>query len=139
MQIHQDFNPEVIAIRSYSDGIVQIILPITERDEDGKPIIQRQSLSNSSVIIGDKVINPWPVNCVEELKSEHLEMLIELDPEVILVGTGDKLRFPHPSTAQPLLQAGIGVDYMDVGAACRTYNILTAEGRRVAVALILEK
>lgn len=138
MQIHQDINPAAISIRRYQEGVVHIIHPITERDAEGKPIVNQQQLQNSAVIIGDKLIEDWPVATFEELSAQHLEMLLDLQPEVILVGTGDQLRFPPPGTAQKLLAAGIGVEYMDVGAACRTYNILSAEGRHVAAALILE-
>ncbi len=139
MQINRDINPAAVAIRGYHQGSVDIIHPITERDEKNKPIINSETLTKSAVIMGETLIKDWPANSFEDFKAEHLAMLAELEPEVILVGTGDKLRFPHPSFAAPLLAKGIGVEYMDVGAACRTYNILTAEGRHVAVALILEK
>lgn len=138
MQIHQDTNPAAITIRRYQDGCVDIIHPITERDEEGKSIINQQRLTRSAIIMGASLIEAWPVSCFETLEASHLEMAMTLEPEVILVGTGDKLRFPHPSCAEMILKKGVGVEYMDIGAACRTYNILTAEGRHVAVALILE-
>ncbi len=139
MQIHQDTNPAAITIRRYQDGCVDIIHPITKRNEEGKPIVNQQKLTSSAVIMGASLIEEWPVSCFETLEASHLEAVLALKPEVILVGTGDQLRFPHPSCAEMILKKGVGVEYMDVGAACRTYNILTAEGRHVAVALILEK
>lgn len=138
MQVHREINPEAIAIRSYNQQSVDIVHPITERDENGKPIINQQQLNKSAIIIGDTLVEDWPVSCFAALEAKHLEVLLEFEPEVILVGTGNQLRFPHPSCAANILAKGIGVEYMDVGAACRTYNILTAEGRQVAAALILE-
>jgi uncharacterized protein len=66
------------------------------------------------------------------------DRLATLPIEILLLGTGDRLHFPHPSLTQPLRDAGIGVEVMDTGAACRTYNILLAEDRRVGAALMLE-
>lgn len=139
MQIHQDINPEAITIRRYHEGVVHIVHPVTERDAEGKPIVNRQQLTHSAIIMGNQLIEDWPVSTFESLDAQHMKVLQDLQPEVILVGTGDRLRFPPPDTAQQLLASGIGVEYMDVGAACRTYNILSAEGREVAVALILEE
>jgi uncharacterized protein len=60
-----------------------------------------------------------------------------LEPEIVLLGTGDRQRFPHPRLTQALLAHGVGVEVMDTAAACRTYNIIMMEGRRVAAALLL--
>ena len=62
---------------------------------------------------------------------------VELSPEMVLFGTGPTLRFPHPGLTRSLIEAGIGIEVMDTGAACRTYNILSAEERRVAAALLV--
>ncbi|MEO6431968.1 MAG: MTH938/NDUFAF3 family protein, partial [Nitrosospira sp.] len=59
-------------------------------------------------------------------------------PEMVLFGTGATLRFPHPTLTRTLIESRIGVEVMDTAAACRTYNILTAEGRRVAAALLIQ-
>jgi len=64
--------------------------------------------------------------------------LLADQPEVLLFGSGRSIRFPHPRLTQALTQAGIGIEVMDTAAACRTYNILAAEGRRVTAALLLE-
>ena len=61
-----------------------------------------------------------------------------LDPEVVLLGTGSRQRFPHPRLSRPLADARIGLEVMSTAAACRTYNILMAEGRKVAAALLVE-
>ncbi|ROR32106.1 Mth938-like domain-containing protein [Inmirania thermothiophila] len=73
----------------------------------------------------------------EELAPAHLEAVTALGPEVVLVGTGARLRFPAPEVTAPLLARGIGVEVMDTGAACRTYNVLASEGRRVVALLLL--
>ena len=74
---------------------------------------------------------------LDALTADHLALLVGLGREIVLLGTGARLRFPHPEILKPLIQAGIGVEVMDVQAACRTYNILMAEERRIAAALLL--
>lgn len=72
----------------------------------------------------------------EALDVAHFEWLRAQQAEIVLLGTGSRLRFPHPSLTRPLIEAGIGLEVMDTGAACRTYNLLASEGRKV-LALIL--
>jgi uncharacterized protein len=72
----------------------------------------------------------------EALVVAHFEWLRSQQAEIVLLGTGPRLRFPHPSLTRPLIEAGIGLEVMDTGAACRTYNLLASEGRKV-LALIL--
>lgn len=72
----------------------------------------------------------------ELLETSHFEWLCRQEAEIILLGTGAKLRFPHPSLTRPLLEARIGLEVMDTGAACRTYNLLAGEGRRVLAAIL---
>ena len=79
---------------------------------------------------------PWAPATFAELKAEHFAPIAAMKPEVVLLGTGGKLRFPHPSITRSLSDACIGVEVMDLQAACRTYNILMAEERKVAAALL---
>ena len=72
----------------------------------------------------------------EALSAEHFEAIAALDPEVVLLGTGRVQRFPHPRLTTALSSRRIGIEAMDTGAACRTYNILMSEGRKVLAALI---
>lgn len=72
----------------------------------------------------------------EALEIGHFEWLRAQGAEIVLLGTGAKLRFPHPSLTRPLIEAGIGLEVMDTGAACRTYNLLASEGRKVLVAIL---
>ena len=73
----------------------------------------------------------------EELGPEHFARLAELRVEVVIFGSGERIRFPRPAWLAPLAAARIGIETMDTAAACRTYNILAQEGREVAVALLL--
>jgi uncharacterized protein len=73
----------------------------------------------------------------EQLGPEHFEMLARLQVEVVIFGSGDRIRFPRPAWLAALSARRIGVETMDTPAACRTYNILAQEGRDVAVALLL--
>ena len=73
----------------------------------------------------------------EELAAEHFDRLLELDVEVVIFGSGERIRFPRPAWVAALAARRVGVETMDTPAACRTYNILAQEGRRVAVALLL--
>ncbi|MGE5093574.1 MAG: Mth938-like domain-containing protein [Betaproteobacteria bacterium] len=92
-----------------------------------------------SLVVGaDRLITDWPVRSVQDLHADHLAAIVELRPEIVLLGTGARLDFPSPALLAPLYKAGIGVEVMDTPAACRTYNILLGEGRNVIAALILE-
>ncbi len=91
----------------------------------------------SLIVLPDEVITGW-ANTLALLAAEHFDTLALRAPEIILLGSGRKLRFPSPALYAGLIKARIGVEVMDTPAACRTYNILAAEGRRVAAALILE-
>jgi uncharacterized protein len=71
------------------------------------------------------------------LAEAHFEVIAGLEPEIVLLGTGGRQRFPRPSLLRSLLARGVGVEIMDTAAACRTYNIIMLEGRRVAAALLL--
>ena len=73
----------------------------------------------------------------EQLGPEHFEAIAELAVEVVIFGSGDRIRFPRPAWLAPLARRRIGIETMDTAAACRTYNILAQEGREVAVALLL--
>ena len=92
----------------------------------------------SNMIVMPERILPWSAAGFEQLALEDFEALSRLPLEVVLLGTGERLRFPHPRLTQPLAAARIGLEVMDVAAACRTYNILMAESRKVAAALLFD-
>jgi uncharacterized protein len=95
--------------------------------------------TDSVLVMPEGEIRPWPVRRFEDLAPAHFEALLDLGPEVVLLGTGERLRFPHPKLTAALSRKHIGVDAMDLQAACRTYNILMAEGRKVAAVLLVEE
>jgi uncharacterized protein len=104
---------------------------------EGYVLMNGQRHERSMVVLPDRVWTEWEATTFEELTEAHFAALVPLDREVILLGTGARLRFPHPRLLRPLAEAGVGVEVMDVAAACRTYNILMAESRKVAAALLL--
>ena len=103
----------------------------------GYVVVNKKKYENSMITMPDKIIEDWQAPTVENLTEEHFELLIPYEPEIILLGTGAALRFPSPLVTKNLLESKIGVEVMDTNAACRTYNILMAEGRNVAAALLI--
>ncbi|MGQ0512680.1 MAG: Mth938-like domain-containing protein [Betaproteobacteria bacterium] len=89
----------------------------------------------SLIVFPDRILD-WPVPGFDALRAEDFAVLAEARPEIVLLGTGARQRFPHPRLTQALMQARVGIEVMDTAAACRTYNILMAEERRVAAALL---
>lgn len=98
--------------------------------------INRERHETSLILTPDQVA-PWAAQSVETLDAVHFEAVTGLAPEVLLIGTGERLRFPPPALLRPLIEAGIGYEVMDTGAACRTYNILMSDDRKVVAALII--
>lgn len=90
-----------------------------------------------TLVLSDRVLD-WEVADFAALRVADFERLAMLPIEILLLGTGARLRFPDPRLTQPLRDAGIGLDVMDTSAACRTYNILLAEERRVGAALLID-
>lgn len=104
---------------------------------DGYVMVNGRRIEKSVVVLPERVIADWPATRFEALAPEHLAALAGLGREIILLGTGAQLRFPRPELLRALIEAGVGVEVMDVRAACRTYNILMSEERKVAAALLL--
>lgn len=100
--------------------------------------INGRRLEHSCLVLPDRLDEAWGPARFDDLAMDHLAALAGLAGTVILLGTGARQRFPAPALLRPLIEAGIGAEIMDTGAACRTYNILLAEGRAVAAALIVE-
>ena len=123
MKLHLSNAPGLNLISAYGEGYVQI---------------NEARHQTSLIVFPDAVLSDWPVSRFELLTQASFDQLAGLQPELVLLGTGNRHRFPHPSLYQTLISAGIGLEHMDTGAACRTYNILAAEGRKVAAALIVE-
>jgi len=100
-------------------------------------VVNGEHYDSSIVVLAEEVRSDWEVNNFDELSEQHFSYFLALNPDVLLLGTGAKQRFPHPRLYQQLSKAGIGVECMDTPAACRTYNILVAEGRRVIAAILI--
>ena len=98
--------------------------------------INDQEFSESLVISATTLLHPWPVSSLEELSEETLTPIFELNPDVVLLGTGKRQQFPAASIMGHFGKLGIGLEVMDNGALCRTFNILIAEQRSVVAAVI---
>ncbi|MET0987475.1 MAG: Mth938-like domain-containing protein [Steroidobacteraceae bacterium] len=107
-------------VRSYSPGEVRI---------------GEASYTRSCVLAAQSIVTDWPPQSIDELQPEHLDTVFALQPELLILGTGPQQRFPSPVLISKVLARGVGLEVMDTGAACRTFNILIAEDRRAVAAL----
>ena len=99
--------------------------------------IGERSVQRSCTITADRLITDWEPESFADLAAAHLEAILALTPEVVLLGTGATQRFASPAVRAVLAQRGVGLEAMQLGAACRTFNVLVQEERRVAAALFL--
>jgi len=90
------------------------------------------------MLSADRVIHGWAPGGFDGLAVEDIAAVLELRPEVVIIGTGNQLRSPPHALMRPLIDAGTGFEFMDLAAACRTYNILANEGRAVVAALLFD-
>ena len=97
-----------------------------------------QRIAHSLVLRPDGPPSAWPPQCFGELTAADFAPLAQGRPELVVFGSGEQLRVPKPAWVRALIEAGIGIETMDTPAACRTYNILAGEGRRVVAALLVE-
>lgn len=105
--------------------------------EPGRITVGDQVFTRSLILSPDHIVPDWAPERFEDLAAPAVESLLALDPEIVLLGTGARQRFPHPQLLAAVHARGIGVEIMDTAAACRTFNILSAEGRRVVAALLM--
>jgi uncharacterized protein len=102
---------------------------------EGYVLINGERRESSVVVLPDRIVD-WAAPGFDALTADDFQFLTELNCEIVLLGTGSRQRFPHPRLTAPLTQARLGLEVMDLRAACRTYNILVAEERKVAAALL---
>jgi uncharacterized protein len=105
---------------------------------DGYVAVNAERFDHSMLVFPEAPVQAWNVTRFEDLDEQMLESAAAHGAELVVVGTGRRQRFIHPRIVASLHRRGIGVEAMDTGAACRTYNILMAEGRKVAAALLVE-
>jgi len=122
MQLTLEQPDRVNLIRGYSEHSVTV---------------NEHTYQRSVVVMPHALVTDWAPQRLADLEAHHLTQLLELKPEMVLLGTGPRQQFPHPRLTGPLMAEGVGVEVMDTQAACRTYNIVMAEGRAVAAALLL--
>jgi uncharacterized protein len=125
MKLHLNTDASLLLFTGYGDDHVLI---------NG----QRHEASLLLSVAGVEVA-PWAGLAFADLTAAHFEWVARRELDILLLGTGTRLRFPHPSLTRALVEARIGLEVMDLGALCRTYNILAGEGRRVGAAVLLER
>ena len=106
---------------------------------DNTVVIGEVGYTTSLIVTPKKVVRDWRPQHSGQLAIDDFGTILALEPELILVGTGNTLIFPDSVILRGVIRAGIGIDFMDSRAACRTYNVLAAEGRHVAVGIIIEQ
>jgi uncharacterized protein len=122
LKLHLAQLPNQNVITGYGDGYVNI---------------NGQRYDNNLIVSAKTIVVDWSANFETELDESHLVPVLALAPQIVVIGSGARLRFPKPAALKALIAAKIGYEVMDTHAACRTYNILLEEGRNVAAALIL--
>jgi uncharacterized protein len=105
--------------------------------DQGQVTINGRAHHQSLIVTPDKLIESWGPKDFASLSMDDFSRLAELNLEMVILGTGSRHLFPHPGLLEPLTKRQIGLETMDTAAACRTYNILMAEGRRIAAALLM--
>jgi len=121
MKFAQDLQHEGYVITSYDSNSICI---------NGK------TFSSSLIVAASQLETDWEIAAIESLQANHIDQLFSFNPELIIIGTGNSLVFPAVEVYSAIIKRGIGIEFMDTGAACRTYNILMGEGRDVVAGLI---
>jgi uncharacterized protein len=106
---------------------------------EGYVAVNHEKHEQNLILLPDSLRPGWSTATVETLGEADMQTLLGLGVEIVLLGTGNRLRFPAGALMRPFAPAGIGLEVMDLQAACRTYNILASEGRQVAAALLFDR
>jgi len=123
MKLHLEQRGVQNTVTGYGEGYIEI---------------NRQRYEASLVLLPDHIAADWVRGGFAALEEADLRRLLDFSPELVLLGTGPRQRFPRPALLRPLIEARVGFEVMDLQAACRTFNILVGEGRRVAAALLFD-
>jgi uncharacterized protein len=124
MKLEKDFlaGDARLLIRAYGPGEIRV---------------NHDLITQSCILSPSTVDTDWRPECFEDLEPRDFEVMLSQTPEVILLGTGAETRIPSQEILATVLSRGIGLEFMDTGAACRTFNILVAEDRRVVAGLLM--
>jgi uncharacterized protein len=122
MKLTDDRLAGINLVRSYSPGELRI----------GETVLR-----SSCLVKIDQIVTDWRPQTIAELTAQDLDAVLALQPEIVVIGSGPRQQFPAPELMATVLSRGIGCEVMDTGAACRTYNILASEGRKVVAALMV--
>ena len=106
---------------------------------EGFVAVNHEKHAKNVIVMPEAMIPDWTNADPASLSANDMQVLLQLGVPIVLLGTGNRLRFPAAECLRPFMPAGIGLEVMDVQAACRTYNILAAEGRKVAAALVFDR
>jgi uncharacterized protein len=120
MKLHLNQDPGVQLFSGYGAGFVAVNGVRYER----------------CVVVSPQAVLGWDVSGLEALTLADFGFIESLKPEIVILGTGAAQRFPQPELARAIAATGVGVEFMDSRAACRTYNILATEGRKVVAAIL---
>ncbi len=122
MKFHTDDDGGFNRITAYGESSIAV-----------NSICYRKSL----VVLQNHIIEDWPVCSVKELRSEHMRPVLSHSPQIVILGTGPQPVMCHGEWMRALVEASVGFEIMSTAAACRTYNIVAAEGRAVALAVVI--
>ncbi len=124
MKLQPDKQPSLNTVSAYGQDYIEI---------------NAQRYTQSLLLSPESPVIEWSCTRFEDIKTEDFEQIAKLDPAVVIFGSGQRIRFPQAALIAPLIARNIGLETMDLQAACRTYNVLMAEGRKVVAALLIEK
>lgn len=123
MKLSSDTRTDVNVVVGYAPGEVRL---------------RERALRASAIVTVDRVTD-WPVTSLADVTPAALDRVLELGPEIVLLATGSTQLFPEPEVIAHVQARGVGFEFMELGAACRTYNVLLSEDRRVALALLFDR
>jgi uncharacterized protein len=117
----------------FLDGVNTI-----SRHDDSGVWVGTQAYEHSAIVPWSGAVRAWPPRRFDDLTQADFDCLLQDNPELVIFGSGARLRFPRPALLRGLIERGVGFETMDTAAACRTYNVLVSEGRSVVAALLFE-
>ena len=143
MQVNIESDIYSYTIRAYEPGSISLTVPYSAENsrpqmpgEQSPRPLAMETISGSFIVSPRHLLRDWAPTHIDNLNAEHFDAILELRPELVLLGTGSRLTFPSPQILSALHRQRIGVEVMDTAAACRTYNILMGEGRLVVAGLL---